>query len=110
MNKFILLYNGQATDMSDMTEAQGATIMEGWKAWMGKVGEALINVGSPMTLNGTALVDDGSTRDPAPLSGYSIIQANSLEDAKALTEGHPFLSEDQGNFSVDIYELTDPPF
>ena len=110
MNKYILIYNGQATDMSDMTEAQGAAIMEGWKVWMGKVGDALINVGAPMTPNGTALVDDGSTRDPAPLSGYSIIQANSLEDAKALTEGHPFLSKGQGNFSVDIYELTDPPF
>ena len=71
MSKYILIYKGPATDMADMTEEQGKAVMEKWGVWMGKVGTALTDVGSPFG-PGASVVDDGSGRNSASLAGYSI--------------------------------------
>ena len=105
MKKYILLYNGPATDAMDMAPELRDSIMRKWGEWMGKVGSSMVDMGQPMVKQGLSLVDDGSTKTPAELNGYSIIEANSLEEAKSLVEGHPFLSDKTGKFSVDIYEL-----
>ena len=41
-----------------------------------------------------------------PITGYDIIDADSLEAAKALCDGHPFVAGALADFSVDVYELT----
>ena len=109
MSKYIMIYSGPASDMSQMTEAQGKAVMEKWGAWMGKVGAAIVDVGSPFG-PGTSVVDDGSARQAAELSGYSIVEAASLEAAKALTDGHPFLSEGKGKYAIEVFELVPVPF
>jgi hypothetical protein len=35
------------------------------------------------------------------------VEAESLDGAKALADGHPFLSEGSGKFRLEIYELVD---
>lgn len=109
MSKFILIYKGQATDMADMTEEQGAAVMAKWGEWMGKVGPALADIGTPFG-PGSSVVDDGSAGTAAGLTGYSIIEADGMDSAKALADGHPYLSEGKGNYAVDIYELQPVPF
>ncbi len=109
MAKFIMIYKGQATDMPQMSSEQQQEVMEGWKAWMGNVGSALADVGSPFG-GGISVIDDGSTGDVSPLTGYSIVEAGNLDEAKGLCEGHPFLSEGKGNFSIELYELMAVPF
>ena len=108
MTKFIMLYKGEATDMSDMTEEQGKEIMAKWGAWMEGVGGALSDIGSPMG-PGASVVDDGTTGAAVALSGYSIVEAADMEAAKKLTDGHPYLSEGKGDFSVEVYELLPVP-
>lgn len=108
MAKFIMVYKGPATDMNDMSEEQGKAVMEAWNQWIQKVGSALVDVGQPMG-NGTSLVDDGSEGKPALLNGYSIVEADDMDDAKKFADGHPFLSEGKGNFAIDIYELLPVP-
>lgn len=44
------------------------------------------------------------------MSGYSIVKAADLENAKSLADGHPFLSEGQGNYAIDVFELMPVPF
>ena len=109
MAKFILIYNGAATDMADMTPEQGADVMAKWTTWMGEVGSALVDVGSPFG-KGTSLVDNGATASAIPLSGYSIIEASDLGAALKLAAGHPFLTEGLGNYAVEVYELLPVPF
>lgn len=109
MGKFILLYKGQASDMSQMSEEQQKAVMDGWKDWMGKAGEALTDVGHPFGQN-ASIVDDGSEGSVAPMSGYSIIEANDIVEAKQLCEGHPYLDEGKGSFSIEIFELLPAPF
>ena len=108
MAKFIYVYKGPATDMSDMSEEQVKGVMDAWGQWMQKLGGSLIDVGQPMA-NGFSLVDDGSQGKALELNGYSIVEAADIEGAKSLADSHPFLSEGKGNFSIDIFELMPVP-
>jgi len=108
MARYMFIYKGEATDMSDMTPEQGAEIMAKWEAWMGGVGSALVDVGSPFGPS-SCVVDDGSTDTPAAASGYTILEAEDMSAAEALTAGHPYLSDGKGDFAIDIYELMPVP-
>ncbi len=108
MSQYILVYKGEATDMSEMTEEEGMAVMAKWGVWMEKVGPALSDIGSPFG-PGTSVVDDGSSGSAAALTGYSIVEAADMDAAQALTADHPFLSEGAGNFAVDIFELLPVP-
>ena len=106
MSKFIYIYRGPATPMDRFTEEESAKQMAAWGEWMGKVGSALVDRGAPFG-DRTSVCDDGSTVEPAEVQGYGVVEADSLEAAVALAEGHPFLSEGQGRFNLDIFELVD---
>ena len=109
MPGFMLIYKGEATDMADMTQEQAQEVMAKWGAWMEKVGPALADIGAPFG-DAVSVVDDGSTAPPTTLTGYSIVEAADLESARGLADGHPYLSEGAGNYSIEIYELTPVPF
>jgi hypothetical protein len=49
MARFMLLYNGPATDMSDMSEAQSNEVMAKWGAWM-EGRRRLVDIGAPMAI------------------------------------------------------------
>lgn len=106
MSKFIYIYNGPATPMDQFTEEQSAEQMAAWGAWMGRVGSAMIDGGAPFGAR-TSVVDDGSTAEASELQGYTIVEAENLDAAKALADGHPFLSEGKGQYSLEIFELVD---
>lgn len=109
MSRYMLIYNGQATDPSQMSPEDAAKVMDGWRTWMGSVGSALVDVGTPFG-QGTSVVDDGSSAAATELSGYSIVEAGSLAEARGFAESHPFLSEGRGNYAVDVYEMLPVPF
>lgn len=106
MSKFIYIYNGPATPMDQFTPEQSEKEMAAWGAWMGTVGSALLDAGSPFGAR-AAVSDDGSTAAPSELQGYSIVEADSLDAAKSLADGHPFLREGQGRFNLEVFELVD---
>lgn len=104
MKKFILLYKGPATPMDQITPEKSSEIKAAWGTWMAKVGDALVDIGMPM-FNGRSVLDDGSSGTALDLNGFSIIQAEDIEAAVALVDGHPFLSDKTGQFSVEVFEL-----
>lgn len=109
MPKYMMIYKGEATDMSEMTPEQGAEVMAKWDVWMKGVGSLLADVGSPFG-PGRSIVDDGSSGDAASMSGYSIVEAENMEAAMALADGHPYLSDGKGEFAIDVFELMPVPF
>jgi len=109
MARYMFIYRGEATDMTELTPEQGAEIMAKWEAWMGRVGSALVDVGAPFGPS-SCVVDDGTVDTPAASSGYTIVEADDMGSAEALTAGHPYLSEGKGDFAIDIYELMPVPF
>ena len=108
MAKFMMLYKGEATDLSEMSEEAQAEVNAKWGAWIQRVGPALSDVGNPFG-QGTSVVDDGSTGLTIDLSGYSIVEADNLAGAQALADGHPYLSEGSGDFAIEIFELMPVP-
>ena len=108
MAKYMMVYKGAATDMLDMTEEQIAEVMAAWGAWMQNVGPALADIGTPFG-PGISIVDNGTMGTATSLSGYSIIEANSIEGAQALANDHPYLSDGKGHYAIDVYELLPVP-
>lgn len=104
VSKFIYLYRGPATPMEDIPPEQNKELMAAWTAWSESAGTALLDFGNPFGAR-TAVADDGSTREGSDLNGYSIVEADNLDAAKALTEKHPFLAEGKGRFAIEVYEL-----
>ncbi len=108
MSKFLYLYRGPATPMEDFTPDQSAEQMRAWGEWMGRAGSALADAGAPFGAR-SAVCDDGSDPQPSDQNGYTIVEADSLDAARALADGHPFLSEGKGRFSIEIFELMPMP-
>ena len=108
MAKYMIVYKGEATDMEDMAPEQVQEVMGKWAAWMEGVGPAMVDMGQPFGPS-ASMVDDGTEQAADAASGYSVIEADSLEAAKAMTKGHPYLSDQTGKYAIDIYEMMPAP-
>jgi hypothetical protein len=105
VSKYLLLYRGPATPMAEFTPEQSAEQMRAWGDWMGRVGPAMVDGGAPFGQR-TSVSDDGTSPAVSDQNGYTIVEADSLDGARALTDGHPFLSEGKGRYAIEIFELT----
>jgi hypothetical protein len=101
MAKFMFLYRGQPVEL---TPEQGAERMSAFAAWRDRVGAALVDAGSPFGTS-AAVRDDGTQGRAGDLIGYTVVEAADLTEAKALTDGLPFLAGNDGKCAVDIFEL-----
>ena len=104
MKKFILLYSGQVTPPEIKSKEQGEASDSVRQSWIEKLGKALIDVGAPMT-GGKAVVDDGSIVQASDLNGYSLIEAENMDEALKLIDGNPFLMDKTGKFKIEVFEL-----
>jgi hypothetical protein len=92
VKKFVLLYHGY---MEPTPEVMGA-----WQSWFAKLGDRFVDSGNPLA--GCLEVTKTGSREVSPdqgaATGYSIISAESMEEAVRLLEGCPFVT------SVRVYE------
>ena len=93
--KYVIAYRGGRKFESPQ---DGAAYMAKWKAWMGSVGAAMVDPGMPSG-NGKLIGPAGVTdRGADRLTGFSMIDAESLEAAVALARQCPHL--EQGTIEV----------
>ncbi len=106
MAKFIYLYRGPSTPLANRTPTEDAERAAAFGVWMEKAGPALVDVGSPFG-SSASVRDDGTEGTAGSLIGYTIVEADDLAAAKALTDGLPFLflSDRDGRCAVEIFEL-----
>jgi hypothetical protein len=65
----------------------------------------LVDRGSPLQ-NGLILHKNGSTSDsPTNFNGYSIIQAENLDETLSFLKDHPLLTLGTDEFTVELFEL-----
>ena len=103
MAKYLVTYTGGAQP-EGMSEEQTAQVMEAWNAWYGGLGEAVVDFGNP-TGASKVIVPGGVVSDGGPgITGYSLINADSLEDAAGACRAHPHL--DAGG-TITIHETFD---
>jgi hypothetical protein len=102
MAKFVYAYRGGG--MAETEEAQKAA-MDAWMGWFGQLGAAILDGGNPFGSSKT-VASDGSASDggQAGLSGYSIVDADSLAAAADMAKGCPVLAS---GGSVEVYETID---
>ncbi len=99
-NDYVLLYSGGRMPES---EEERATVMKGWTVWMEGLGSALKDGGNPFSPGvAKTIAPDGSVRDgDGSASGYSIIVADSLDDATEKAKDCPVL---EGGATITVYE------
>lgn len=90
MTKYVLTYHGGEGMAEDPAEVE--KIMAAWGAWFGELGEAVVDGGNPFGAAAT-IAADGSTTDgrSVDVTGYSIVNADSLDAAVAMGKGCPVL-------------------
>lgn len=99
MAKYLLLYHGGRQPES---EEEGASVMQAWTEWLGGLGPSLVDGGNPFTPAAKSVRSDGAVGDgPAGsmATGYSIVEADSLDAAAEIATGCPHLAAD-GEISV----------
>ncbi len=95
MKKFIVIYHAQLDFMKDMvntTPEERNKGMEAWMVWAQNYGSNLVDMGAPL-MNGQQLNPDGTSKNSNKnVVGYSILDAENLEEAEGLLKGHPHLT------------------
>ena len=94
MGKYVLTYKGGSIPE---TEEEQKSVMDAWTAWFGSLGDSVVNMGNPF--GAQAAVGGGAT---SGLTGYSIVSADSLDDALAKAKSCPILNGGSGG--VEVYE------
>ena len=103
MAKYLFVYHGGSAPEGD---EEVAKVMDAWGQWMGSLGGDLIDGGNPVGMS-TTVQSDGSVVDNGganPASGYSLIEASTLDDAVAKAKGCPILAS---GGSVELAEAFD---
>jgi hypothetical protein len=98
MAKFVYLYAGG--QLAETPEAQEQA-MQAWGAWFTTLGDSVSDMGNPFAASATVDSSGASSGGASKAGGYSIISADSLDDATAKVTGCPILAS---GGSVEVYE------
>ena len=100
MSQFIITYIG---GNKPATEEEGKEQMLKYRAWLSALGDAAVSPANPLknthTVNSDGTVATGSQ---SSMSGYTIVLADSIDDAVSIAKDCPFL--DVGG-SLEVSEL-----
>ena len=86
MAKFLVLYRSRTTAAEQMTAGtpeQARAGMEAWMTWAQRAGDAVVDLGSPLTV----VEPGGDAGDP--IGGFSVLQADDAEALGKVLDGHP---------------------
>jgi len=104
MPQYVIVYLGG--DQPSSPE-EGKQHFAKYKEWLSSLGDSAVSPANPLkntnTLNSDGSVTTGSTTS---MSGYTIIEADSMETALEIAKGCPFL--DIGG-SLEVSELAEMP-
>ena len=103
MNNYVFVYRG---GLEFKSPEEGAKHMAKWRAWVGGLGNASVNRGSPFgkskTVSSGGVSDDGGAN---PLTGYSIVKANSLAAALRMAKACPHLDIGGSIVVAEVMEM-----
>lgn len=102
MPKYIFAYHGGGMPE---TPEEGEKVMAAWNNWYADLGDKLADGGAAcgrsMTVGSNGSVSDGGAN---PLSGYTVVNAATHDEANGIAKGCPIL---QSGGSVEVCELLD---
>jgi hypothetical protein len=108
MKKFLLIYHSPKEAMekySSMSEDDVKEVMDVWMKWQDVHGDTIVDFGNPV--GAQHVVSTSGSRDESDdVTGYAIIQAENIEEAKKVLENHPSLIDDDGS-TVSLYQVNE---
>ncbi len=105
MTRYIITYLGGDQPASP---EEGKRHFEKYKAWLSSLGDAAVSPANPLKNTSTVHSDGTVTAESATsMSGYTIIQADSMERALEMAKTCPFLKI---GGSLEVSELIQMPF
>lgn len=109
MSKYLFVYHAPMTpaDAAPPDPAQMDAVMGEWNAWAGRVGEGLVDFGTPLA-GGVRVTKDGTSPSTREVAGYSIIEADDMESALELAKVHPHLNM-PGGCEIEVHEVQPIP-
>lgn len=110
MKKYIVIYyapKSAVDQMSNATPEEAKKSMEPWMAWMNKIGSAMVDMGTPLG-NAQKVTKSGTTKSDSKIVGYTILQAENMDEGVKLIQGHPHLAFGEG-CEVEIHECMPLP-
>ena len=97
-SNYVLIFHGGTMPA---TEEERGQVMQAWTDWFGKLGSALVDGGNPASRT-KSIASNGAVSDVANgPTGYSIIKADSIDEAVGLAKGCPVLA---GGATVQVVE------
>lgn len=113
MTKFLVHYYAPADKMAkkkDCSDAEQAEMMKAWMAWKDDCGDQMVCLGAPLQKGESVTECDKNCKSECSmcLCGFSIVQADDMEGAKALFDGHPHLEWDK-DAKVVLYPFAPMP-
>lgn len=108
MKKFIALYyntSGAHQPQPEMTEDQKAQMLAPWNAWYEKYGDRVVDMGSPFMPASSSSNGESWTPSKNLVTGYSIVAAESKEEAERMFQGHPIYN--YPDHAVEISECAE---
>ncbi len=89
MTKFIIVYFGGDRPAS---EKEGQIHMAKYMQWLGSLGERAVSPANPLKNTHTLTANaKPQVASESGMSGYTIVETETLEEAVALAQGCPFL-------------------
>ncbi len=110
MKNFVVIYHAPASAVEQtqtMSPEEMKKGMESWMAWAAKTGDGLVDIGTPL-MGGQKLSKSGSSPSDRDVIGYSILQAEDMQGAKALLVGHPHFEWASG-CEIEVHESMPMP-
>ncbi len=110
MKKFMVIYYAPESAMEKMENASPEEAEEGMKPWMEwaeKCGSGLVDLGTPLG-NGEKLTPDGASQSQSKVTGYSVLQAENIDEAKKMLQEHPHLQWAEG-CEIEVHECLPLP-
>ena len=111
LKTFLVTYHSPASAMKKMMKATPEEMQAGMQAWMKwgeKCGKQLVDFGSPLTGSLNLKATGSPTPSKRKITGYSILQAESMAAAKKLLKGHPHLAWTKG-CEIEVHEAMPIP-
>lgn len=89
MATFLVTYEGGGGPPT--TPEAREQMMTAFMAWAGGVGDHMVDPGAPLGPAKT-VTSDGVSDGGGGVGGYTLLKADTLDEAVSLVQGHPFLS------------------
>ncbi|MGH3361769.1 MAG: YciI family protein [Nocardioides sp.] len=109
MSKFVFIYHAppMPADAPAPSQEEMQGVMRAWNDWAGRVGDGMVDFGTPLD-GGVRVTPDGNSASDRQVTGYSIIEVADMDAALALAKGHPHLAM-PGGCEIEVHEAQPIP-